>query len=85
MDITTKPTYDTKFTVDPVTEQPRRVDTVTGQRLDFGNLQEMQPMTPAEIFEAKFEEELGGEVEAWERGSQIKEMQNKIMSAMYGG
>jgi hypothetical protein len=85
MDITTKPIYDTKFTVDPVTEQPRRVDTVTGQRLDFGNLQEMQPMTPAEIFEAKFEEELGGEMEAWERGSQIREMQNNIMSAMYGG
>jgi len=45
----------------------------------------MQPMTPAEIFEAKFEEELGGEMEAWERGSQIREMQNNIMSAMYGG
>jgi len=85
MDVKVKPIYDTKFTVDPVTEQPRRVDTVTGQRLDFGNLQEMQPMTPAEIFEAKFEEELGGEMEAWERGSQIREMQNNIMSAMYGG
>jgi hypothetical protein len=85
MDVKVKPTYDTTFTVDPITEQPRRVDTVTGQRLDFGNLQEMQPMTPAEIFEAKFEEELGGEMEAWERGSQIREMQNNIMSAMYGG
>ena len=85
MDVKVKPIYDTKFTVDPVTEQPRRVDTVTGQRLDFGNLQEMQPMTVEEIFEAKFEEELGGEMEAWERGSQIREMQNKIMSAMYGG
>ena len=53
--------------------------------LDFGNLQEMQPMTPAEIFEAKFEEEFGDEQEAFERGSQIREMQNKIMSAMYGG
>jgi len=85
MDITTKPIYNTKFTVDPVTEKPRRVDTVTGQRLDFGNLQEMQPMTVEEIFEAKFEKEFGGEMEAWERGSQIKEMQNNIMSAMYGG
>jgi len=85
MDITTKPIYNTKFTVDPVTEKPRRVDTVTGQRLDFGNLQEMQPMTVEEIFEAKFEKEFGGETEAWERGSQIKEMQNNIMSAMYGG
>jgi len=85
MDVKVKPIYDTKFTVDPVTERPRRVDTVTGQRLDFGNLQEMQPMTVEEIFEAKFEEELGGEMEAWERGSQIREMQNNIMSAMYGG
>ena len=85
MDITTKPIVDTSFTVDPMTERPRRVDTVTGKLLDFGNLQEMQPMTPAEIFEAKFEEEFGDEQEAFERGSQIREMQNKIMSAMYGG
>ena len=85
MDITTKPIVDTSFTVDPMTERPKRVDTVTGKLLDFGNLQEMQPMTPAEIFEAKFEEEFGDEQEAFERGSQIREMQNKIMSAMYGG
>lgn len=85
MDIKVKPTYETTYTVDPMTEQPRRIDTVTGKRLDFGGLQEMQPMTPAEIFEAKFEEELGSEAEAFERGSQIREMQNKIMSAMYGG
>ena len=85
MDITTKPIVDTSFTVDPMTEKPRRVDTVTGKMLDFGNLQEMQPMTPAEIFEAKFEEEFGNEQEAFERGSQIREMQNKSMSAMYGG
>ena len=85
MDITTKPIIDTSFTVDPMTERPKRVDTVTGKLLDFGNLQEMQPMTPAEIFEAKFEEEFGDEQEAFERGSQIREMQNKIMSAMYGG
>ena len=85
MDITTKPIVDTSFTVDPMTERPRRVDTVTGKLLDFGNLQEMQPMTVEEIFEAKFEEEFGDEQEAFERGSQIREMQNKIMSAMYGG
>jgi hypothetical protein len=85
MNVRLKPTYETSYTVDPTTEQPKRVDTVTGQRLDFGGLQEMQPMTPAEIFEAKFEEELGGEMQSWEKGLQIKEMQNKIMSAMYGG
>lgn len=85
MDITTKPIVDTSFTVDPMTERPRRVDTVTGKLLDFGNLQEMQPMTVEEIFEAKFEEEFGDEQEAFERGSQIREMQNNIMSAMYGG
>ena len=85
MNVRLKPTYETSYTVDPTTEQPKRVDTVTGQILDFGGLQEMQPMTPAEIFEAKFEEELGGEMQSWEKGLQIKEMQNKIMSAMYGG
>ena len=85
MNITTTPIVETSFTVEPTTERPRRVDTVTGKMLDFGNLQEMQPLTPAEIFEAKFEEEFGDEQEAFERGSKIREMQNNIMSAMYGG
>ena len=33
----------------------------------------------------KFEKDLESEMESWQKGQQVKDMQNKIMSAMFGG
>ena len=72
-------------TIDPVTEKPITESEQIGIKTNLSELQKLQPSTPAEIFEAKFEKKLKGEMESWEKGQQVKDMQNKMMSAMFGG
>ena len=83
--LTGKPTYTTQAGIDPMTEQPKTTFTQTGTEYNLDELSQYKPMTPAEIFEAKFEEELESDIDAFAAGKEMKEMQNKLMSAMYGG
>ena len=83
--LTGKPTYTTQSGIDPMTERPKTTFTQTGTEYNLDELSQYKPMTPAEIFEAKFEEELESDIDAFAAGKEMKEMQNKLMSAMYGG
>ena len=84
-ELTGKPTYTTQSGIDPMTERPKTTFTQTGTEYNLDELSQYKPMTPAEIFEAKFEEELESDIDAFAAGKEMKEMQNKLMSAMYGG
>jgi hypothetical protein len=78
------PIYKRTPGIDPMTERPRTQIEQVGSTFNLDELQGQQPLTPAEIFEGKFEEELCSEMDEFEKGKQIKELQQKIMAAMYG-
>jgi hypothetical protein len=78
------PIYKRTPGIDPMTERPRTQIEQVGSTFNLDELQGQQPLTPAEIFEGKFEKELGSEMDEFEKGKQIKELQQKIMAAMYG-
>ena len=84
-DLKETPVFKRTATVDPMTERPITESEQIGTRTNLGELQQLQPLSPQEIFEAKFEKDLEGEMESWQKGQQVKDMQNKIMSAMFGG
>ena len=84
-DLKETPVFKTTATVDPITERPITESEQIGTRTNLGELQQLQPLSPQEIFEAKFEKDLESEMESWQKGQQVKDMQNKIMSAMFGG
>tara|TARA_R100001082_G_C4364308_1_gene161029 strand:- start:4 stop:1320 length:1317 start_codon:yes stop_codon:yes gene_type:complete len=78
------PIYSRNAGIDPITERPRTTTQRVGSKFNFEDLQGLQPKSPAEIFESQFEETYEGQIEDWQKGQQIKDMQNKIMSAQFG-
>ena len=83
-DLKETPVFKRTATVDPMTERPITESEQIGTRTNLGELQQLQPLSPQKYLKQNLKKTLKVK---WNHGkrSTVKDMQNKIMSAMFGG